>query len=83
MPSEPRASQTHSLAARLSGVRVVFLYRFVDEVLLYISGLLAMTPPPPPLPPWAAEYVERERREAEEQRSLAAMAAGTQGAVDL
>lgn len=44
-----------SLRARLSGVRLVFLQRFVEELMHWITGLLSMGAPPLELPPWVTE----------------------------
>jgi hypothetical protein len=66
----PEGLSYYSLTARLSAVRIVFLQRFVDELMQYISAMFAMTLTAPPLPPWACLYLEKQRIEKQQMEDL-------------
>ena len=86
----PEGLSYYSLVAKLSAVRVVFLQRFVDELMQYISAMLAMTLSEPPLPPWAKQYLkqqllEQQLKDDEEEEAserAAAVAAAAAGGLE-
>ena len=82
----PEGLAHYSLSARLSAVRLVFMQRFVNELLQYISGMLAMTLPPLRVPAWAEQYaavqrrIQQEREDEEEEEEEAARGGDASGA---